>query len=47
VSNVAEAWREANREQKNKLARVLFEEIKLDNGGKIVVVKPRPELEPY
>lgn len=47
LANVAEAWREANQEQKNKLARVLFEEIKLDNGGKIVVVKPRPELEPF
>jgi hypothetical protein len=47
LANVAEVWREANQEQKNKLARVLFEEIKLDNGGKIVVVKPRPELEPF
>jgi hypothetical protein len=47
LSNVAEAWREANQEQKNKLDRVLFEEIKLDNGGKIEVVKPRPELEPF
>ena len=47
LANVAVAWREANQEQKNKLARVLFEEIKLDNGGKIVVVKPRPELEPF
>ena len=47
LANVAVAWREANQEQKNKLARVLFEEIKLDNGGKVVVVKPRPELEPF
>jgi hypothetical protein len=27
------------------LARVLFEEIKLDSGGKVVTVKP--ELEPF
>lgn len=47
LANVAEAWREANQEQRNKLARVLFEEIRLDNGGKIVVVKPKIELEPF
>ena len=47
LSNVADAWREANQEQKNKLVRVLFEEIKLDSGGKVVAVKPRPELEPF
>ncbi len=28
-------------------ARVLFEEIKLDSGGKVVAAKPRPELEPF
>ena len=38
--NVADAWREANQEQRNKLARVLFEEIRLDSGGKVVTVKP-------
>ncbi len=47
LANVADAWREANQEQRNNLARVLFEEIKLDNGGKVVAVKPRPELEPF
>ena len=47
LTNVANAWREANQEQRNKLARVLFEEIRLDNGGKVVAVKPRAELEPF
>ncbi len=46
LTSVADAWREANQEQRNKLARVLFEEIKLDSGGKVVAVKPRLELEP-
>ena len=26
---------------------VNFEEIRLDSGGKVVAVKPRPELEPF
>jgi hypothetical protein len=47
LANVADAWREAKQEQGNELARVLFEEIRLDNGGKVVAVKPRPELEPF
>jgi hypothetical protein len=47
LANVAEAWREANQEQRNKLARVLFEEVRLDNGGKVVAVKPKIELEPF
>ena len=47
LANVANAWREANQEQRNKLARILFEEIKLDSGGRVVAVKPRPELEPF
>ena len=45
LADVANAWREANQEQRNELARVLFEEVRLDNGGKVVAVKPRPELE--
>ena len=40
-------WRTANQEQRNKLANVLFEEIKLDSGGKVVTIKPRPEFEPF
>ncbi len=47
LSNVADAWRIATQEQRNKLTAVLFEEIKLDSGGKVVAVKPRPEMEPF
>ena len=47
LGNVVDAWREAKQEQRNKLTRVLFEEIKLDSGGKVVAVKPKPELEPF
>ena len=47
LADVADAWRKANQEQRNELARVLFEEVRLDNGGKVVAVKPRPELEPF
>ena len=47
LDNVADAWREANQNQRNKLARVLFDEIRLDSGGKVVAVKPRLELEPF
>jgi hypothetical protein len=47
LANVVDAWRKADQEQKNKLSRVLFEEIKLDSGGKVVAVKPRAELEPF
>ena len=45
--NVADACRTANQEQRNKLANVLFEEIKVDSGGKVVAVKPRPEFKPF
>ena len=47
LANVADAWREANQEQRNKLARTLFEDIRLDNDHKVVAVKPRPELAPF
>lgn len=47
LANVADAWRTASQEQRSKLARVLFDEVKLDSGGKVVAVKPRPELEPF
>ena len=47
LANVADAWRQANQEQRNKLARVLFEEIRLDSGGKVLAVKPRAELGPF
>ena len=46
LTSVADAWQEASREQRNKLARSLFEQIQIE-GGKVVLVKPRPELEPF
>jgi len=47
LANVADAWRESSQEQRNKLVRTLFEEIRLDSGGKVFAVKPQPELEPF
>jgi site-specific DNA recombinase len=47
LSNVADAWRAANQEQRNKLARTLFEEIRIDSGGKVVAVKPKSEFQPF
>ena len=29
------------------MAKVLFEEIRLDNRGKVVAVKPKNDLEPF
>ena len=46
LANVADAWRGANQEQRNKLAKRLFEEILIED-EKIVDVKPRPDLEPF
>ena len=46
LASVAEAWDEANQEQRNKLAKTLFEQILVEN-NKVVAVKPRPELEPF
>lgn len=44
LANVADAWKEATQEQRNKLARSLFEQIQIED-NKVVSVKPRPELE--
>jgi len=47
LANVAYGWRESSQEQRNKIARTLFEGIRLDSGGKVVAVKPQPKLEPF
>ena len=47
LTNVADAWRQANQEQRNKLARTLFDQIRLDSSGRVIAVKPRAELEPF
>jgi len=46
LSNVANAWDEATSEQKNKLARHLFQEIWVKDKD-VVAVKPQPEFAPF
>jgi len=46
LKNVPNAWKEANQEQRNKLARQLFNEIWVKD-KKVIAVKPRPELKPF
>ena len=46
LANVGDAWREASQEQRNKLARALFEQIQTE-GNEVVFLKPRPELQPF
>jgi hypothetical protein len=43
LADVAAGWNAATPEQRNRLARLLFEEIVIDD-NRIVAVKPRPEL---
>jgi len=47
LGNVVGAWREASQEQRNKLDRVLFEEVRLDSGGRVIALKPIAELQPF
>jgi hypothetical protein len=42
LSNVADAWHEANQEQRNKLANTLFERIIIEH-NRVVGVKPKEE----
>ena len=46
LANVADGWKEAAQEQRNRLARALFEKIEIED-NKVIFVKPRPELEPF
>lgn len=41
------AWKEANQSERNRIARVLFDDILLDSKGIVVALKPRIELEPF
>jgi hypothetical protein len=43
LANVAGAWKEANQEQKNRLGRILFDEVRLD-AGEEVALKSTAEL---
>jgi hypothetical protein len=46
LADVPAAWRAATQEQRNKLARTLFDQVWLEDKT-VVAVKPRPELEPF
>ena len=43
LANVATAWAAARHEQRNRLARLLFDEVVI-NDERVTAVKPRPEL---
>ena len=46
LADLPAAWEAATLEQRNKLARALFDEIWLKD-REVVFVKPRPELDPF
>ena len=46
LADVPSAWEAATQEQRNKLARTLFDQVWLQDKA-VVAVKPRPELEPF
>ena len=46
LANVAEVWEEAPQEQRNKLARCLFQEVWIKD-KEVVAVKPQSELKPF
>ena len=46
LKNVSSAWREADQERRNKLARVLFDGVWIKDQS-VLGVTPRPELKPF
>ena len=46
LRNVVEGWRAASQEQRNQLARALFEEVRVRD-KQMVAVRATPELEPF
>lgn len=46
LANVGDAWIEANREQRQKLSSILFEEVWIEH-NRVVGVKPRPDFKPF
>jgi len=46
LADVPAAWSAATQEQRNKLARCLFDQVWVEDKA-VVAVKPRPELEPF
>src|SRR5207249_2016930 len=45
VESLPAAWADADQEQRNQLAGLIYEELWVD-GPRLVYVKPRPEVEP-
>ena len=46
LANVADAWDVANQEQRNKIARCLFQEVWIKD-KEVIAVRPQPELKPF
>jgi DNA invertase Pin-like site-specific DNA recombinase len=46
LRDVSEAWKEADQNQRNRVARQLFQEIWVKD-KQLIAVKPRPELDPF
>jgi DNA invertase Pin-like site-specific DNA recombinase len=46
LANVAAGWNAAHSEQRNRMARLLFDEVVINN-KQVEAVKPRPELAPF
>ena len=46
MANIADAWKEASQEQRNKLANLLFSQIWIQD-SKVVEVRPVEELRPF
>ncbi len=46
LTNIANAWDQASQEQRNKLARCLFQEVWIRD-KEVIAVRPQPELKPF
>ena len=46
LASVADGWTQANQDQRNRLARCLFQEVWIEE-KQIVAVKPQPEMKPF
>ncbi len=46
LANVADAWHNANQEQRNRIACCLFQEVWIKD-KEVIAVKPQPELKPF